>query len=54
MMAGALPRLPQVFRDAEHADLGEGDESVPRLDLGVVHGVVHADQGGLRGGPPTS
>ena len=55
MMAGAFPACRRSSRDAEHADLGEGDESVPRLDLGCSpRCVVHADQGVFRWWTSTS
>ena len=45
--SGLFAGLAQVLGHAEHPHLGKGDQGIPRLDAGVVHGVVHADQGGL-------
>ena len=44
---GLLSGLAQVLGHAEYPHFGKGNQGIPRLDAGVVHGVVHADQGGL-------
>ena len=44
---GLLPILTQVLGHTEHPHLGEGNQRVPRLDPLIVHGALHAHQGGL-------